>query len=110
MTNNNQSNARALAAQALAKVMQQGVSLTEALATVRSNIKIDTRDQGFIQELCYGVLRWYEPLQCVLSPLLRKKLPPRDQDIQALFLLGLYQLIYLKTADYAALHETVQAA
>jgi 16S rRNA (cytosine967-C5)-methyltransferase len=110
MTNNNKANARALAAQALAKVIQRGVSLTEALATVRSNVKIDTRDQGFIQELCYGVLRWYEPLQCVLSPLLRKKLLPRDQDIQALLLLGLYQLIYLKTADYAALHETVQAA
>lgn len=35
---------------------------------------------------------------------------PRDQDIAALLRIGLYQLIYLRLAPHAAVHETVAAA
>lgn len=100
---------RALAARIIARVLTDGTSLTDSFAEGLPN-KIDSRDRGFIQELCYGVIRWYEPLKRICSYLLKKPLKANDQDIYALLLIGLYQFVYLKTADYAAINETVQAA
>lgn len=102
-------NTRALAAQIIARVLTNGESLTDAFLENLSG-KIDSRDRGFIQELCYGVIRWYEPLTRTCDYLLKKPLKTNDKDIYALLLIGLYQFIYLKTADYAAINETVQAA
>ncbi|BBB14674.1 ribosomal RNA small subunit methyltransferase B [Candidatus Rickettsiella viridis] len=101
-------NPRALAAQIIARVLG-GDSLTEAFAEGIPNT-VESRDRGFIQELCYGVIRWYEPLRQVCSYLLKKPLNANDRDIYGLLLIGLYQFIYLKTAAHAAVHETVQAA
>lgn len=101
-------NPRALAAQIIARVLG-GASLTNAFAEGIPNT-VESRDRGFIQELCYGVIRWYEPLRQVCSYLLKKPLNANDSDIYALLLIGLYQFIYLKTAAHAAVHETVQAA
>ena len=102
-------NPRALAAQIIARVLTEGVSLTEAFAQGLAGVS-DSRDRGFIQELCFGVIRWYGPLRQICSYLLKKPLSVSDQDIYALLLIGLYQFIYLKTAAHAAVHETVQAA
>ena len=102
-------NSRAIAAQIITRVLTKGASLTDSFAESLPS-KIDSRDRGFIQELCYGVIRWYEPLKKLCAYLLKKPLKPNDQDIYALLLMGLYQFIYLKTADYAAINETVQAA
>lgn len=101
-------NPRALAAQIIARVLA-GVSLNEAFAEGIPS-KVESRDRGFIQELSYGVIRWYVPLRQVCSYLLKKPLSSNDRDIYALLLIGLYQFIYLKTAAHAAIHETVQAA
>ncbi|WP_218814315.1 16S rRNA (cytosine(967)-C(5))-methyltransferase RsmB [Rickettsiella endosymbiont of Dermanyssus gallinae] len=101
-------NPRALAAQIIARVLG-GASLTDAFAEGMPNT-VESRDRGFIQELCYGVIRWYEPLRQVCSYLLKKPLNINDRDIYALLLIGLYQFVYLKTAAHAAVHETVQAA
>ncbi len=102
-------NPRALAAQIIARVLTEGISLTEAFAQGLIRVK-DSRDRGFIQELCFGVIRWYGPLRQICSYLLKRPLSNNDQDIYALLLIGLYQFIYLKTAAHAAVHETVQSA
>jgi 16S rRNA (cytosine967-C5)-methyltransferase len=102
-------NPRALAAQIISRVLTEGVSLTEAFSQGLPGVS-DSRDRGFIQELCFGVIRWYAPLKKICSYLLKKPLGSSEQDIHALLLIGLYQFIYLKTADHAAVHETVQAA
>lgn len=103
-------NSRAIAAQIISRVLVEGVSLTDAFTTRLQNEASSSRDRGFIQELCYGVIRWYEPLTQLCSYLLKKPLNLADQDIYALLLIGLYQLNYLKTSPHAAVHETVQAA
>lgn len=103
------SNSRAIAAQIVLRVLKEKISLKEALASA-VNASIASRDRGFIEELCYGVLRWYAPLRQLCSFLLKKPLNPADQDIYVLLLVGLYQLNYLKTSPHAAVHETVQAA
>ena len=66
--------------------------------------------KALVQEYGYGVLRWYFRLKIIADSLLYKPLKAREQDITALLLLGLYQLIYLNTPPHAAVSETVAAA
>lgn len=103
------SNSRTIAAQIVSRVLKEKISLKDALAA-GVNASIASRDRAFIQELCYGVIRWYAPLKQLCSFLLKKPLNATDQDVYALLLIGLYQLNYLRTSPHAAVHETVQAA
>lgn len=103
------SNSRAIASQIISRVVKEKISLKDALsAGVKTNIS--SLDRAFIQELCYGVIRWYAPLRQLCAYLLKKPLNASDQDVYALLLIGLYQLNYLKTSPHAAVHETVEAA
>ena len=102
-------NSRAVAAEVISRVLKERISLKEALAA-GVKTEINSRDRAFIQELCYGVIRWHTLLRQLCSYLLKKPLSAADQDIYALLLIGLYQLNYLRTSPHAAVHETVQAA
>lgn len=70
--------------------------------------KILEQDKALLQELCFGTARYYPQLTCLSSLLLEKPLRQKDQDIQAIILLGLYQLIHTRIADHAAIGETVE--
>lgn len=101
-------NTRALAARTLARVLGEGQSLTHALTPALAEAR--TPDQGLLQELCFGTLRWYPQLQFLLDRLLNKPLKSQQREIQALLLLGLYQLQHLRVPEYAAISETVAAS
>jgi len=96
--------ARQTAVHVICAVVQDGRSLTDALGLCDS---LEPRDAAFCRELCYGTIRWYERLNAILNLLLKKPFKPKDTDITALGLLGLYQIIYLNTPDHAAVSETV---
>ncbi len=102
-------NSRAIAAQILAGVIRDRRSLAELL---RQKIPdtLAARDQALVKEYCFGVLRWYERLKSIAALLVYKPLKSREQEIAALLLVGLYQLIYLNTPSHAAVSETVAAA
>jgi len=102
------SDPRLVAAQILQEVMQ-GRSLSDALPRHLSRCT-EPRDRGLVQELCYGVMRWLPRLEGLLQQLLRKPLKAKDRDIFALLLLGLYQLLYLRVADHAAVYQTAGVA
>ncbi|MCP5142613.1 MAG: 16S rRNA (cytosine(967)-C(5))-methyltransferase RsmB [Chromatiales bacterium] len=70
----------------------------------------DARDRGLLQELAYGTLRHQPRLAFLARQLLQKPLKERDQDIQALILLGLYQLREMRVPEHAALSATADAA
>jgi 16S rRNA (cytosine967-C5)-methyltransferase len=72
--------------------------------------KAPQRDRALLQELCYGVLRWYFRLQAISGQLLERPLKKRDRDVELLILLGLYQLLYLRIPAHAAVAETVETA
>jgi len=55
-------------------------------------------------------LRWYFRLQTVAAQLISKPLKKKDRDVEALIMVGLYQLLMLDTPAHAAVSETVQAA
>jgi 16S rRNA (cytosine967-C5)-methyltransferase len=69
----------------------------------------DPRQRALTQELSFGTLRWYYRLDAVLSQLLGKPLKDRDDDVRALLLVGLYQLLMLDIPVHAAVSECVNA-
>ena len=71
--------------------------------------KVSKRDQGLLQQLCYGTLRQGPRLQGILALLLEKPLRDKDRDIQGLLLCGLYQLDNTRVPDHAAVAATVSA-
>ncbi len=98
---------RIIALQILTQLLKQQGSLASLLPQYTS--ELSSQEQGFVKELCYGCCRWYPTLNEVLNQLLRQKLKAKDADIKAIMLLGLYQLEFLRTADYAAINESVNA-
>jgi len=63
-----------------------------------------------VQELCYGVLRWWLRLHWIAHSLLERPLKQRDSDLEALILIGIYQLLYMRVPTHAAVAETVEGA
>jgi 16S rRNA (cytosine967-C5)-methyltransferase len=100
MQSKNKSNPRTSAAKILQRVIYQGESLSPALLDA---------DDPLVRDLCYGSLRWHEPLSALLNELLAKNLKKKDKDVECLIRVGLYQIIYQKTPDHAAVGETVSA-
>lgn len=97
---------RATAATILAQVLA-GSTLDAPLA--RAMPGIIERDRPLLAQLCYGSLRLAPRLQALLIQLVDKPLRERDRDIQALLLLGLYQLSDSRIPDHAAVAATVEA-
>jgi len=98
-------NVRAQAARCITAVIGEGESLTTALELSRTVVA--PRDVGLLYEISFGVMRHYYQLYHLARLLLSKNLKPRDKDILALILVGLYQLIYMRIPNHAALNETV---
>ncbi len=101
------SNPRVAAARALAQVLR-GSSLTDALTIQRKSLAVT--DHGLAGELAYGSCRWFYRLQALLKQLQHKPFKPADTDIQALVLIGLYQLLFTRIPEHAAVAETAGAA
>jgi 16S rRNA (cytosine967-C5)-methyltransferase len=64
-------------------------------------------DRAFALELFYGVLRNLTLLDFWIGCLRASRL---DTDLRDILRLGLYQIFFLKTAEHAAVHETVELA
>ncbi|PTR07332.1 16S rRNA (cytosine967-C5)-methyltransferase [Nitrosospira sp. Nsp5] len=96
-----------LAAATVGKVLA-GASLTEVLQEVwRTHVDLSGQQRGAIQDLSYGVLRFYGQLDRLLGLLLNK--PLRDRNIRYLLLVGLYQLGYSKASVHAIVDHAVSA-
>ncbi len=98
---------RLLACRVLVSLLQHQGSLASLL---NAETLAKTQGPALLQEFCYGVCRWYPRLQFYLQALLEKPLRSKDLDLQCLLLIGLYQLLFMRTPDHAAVNETVDAA
>ncbi len=103
-----QGDTRAFAAYAIAAVFAEGHSLNDVLPAARE--KVAPNDRGLLAELCYGTLRHYYELDGLTQLLIPKPLPEKDSDIQALILVGLYQLRHMRLASHTAVNLTVNAS
>ncbi len=68
----------------------------------------DKRDRGLANEIVNGVLRWRWQLEFFTAQLLAKKLKAKDQDVQLILLMALYELTECRTPDYAVINESVE--
>ncbi|MEH6648801.1 MAG: 16S rRNA (cytosine(967)-C(5))-methyltransferase RsmB [Motiliproteus sp.] len=96
---------RLQAARTLATILKHEGSLASALPHQLEDL--DASEHPLMRELCYGTMRFYPRLQLIAAELMPKSLKRKDQDIQALILLGLYQLGYTRIPPHAAISETV---
>lgn len=97
-------NPRTQAAIILTQLVNRGISLSQLLPKIETN-----KEASLIKAFCYGVTRHYDQLNFIANQLLKKPFKEKDQDIQMLILIGLLQLIHLRTPDHAAISETVSA-
>lgn len=97
---------RTAAAQTLAQILRGQGSLSSLLPAIQH--KVAEADRPLLQELCFGTCRYQPQLAAYIECLVDKPLRAKDSDIQALLLLGLYQLLHTRIPDHAALGETVE--
>lgn len=102
-------NTRAAAAKLSWNIIDKGQSLDAAIAGFFELSDYSPQDRGFIQELVYGVCRWYGELDAVANTLLKSPIRNKDRVIHFVLLVGLYQLRHLDTAEHAGVDETVSA-
>src|SRR5690606_12156168 len=98
-------NPRLAAARALAAVLNGKASLGSSLPPLLD--KVDARDRALTQDLAFGTARWQPRLALLAEKLLQKPFKAADRDVEALLLVGLYQLFYTRIPPHAAIGETV---
>ena len=104
-----QLNTRGVAARLSWQIIDKGQSLDAGLADYFANHDLINQDRGLVQELVYGICRWYGELDHVAASLLKKPIRSKDRVIHFVLLIGLYQLRHMHTAEHAAVAETVAA-
>lgn len=100
-------NVRALAAKCVFSVVDKGRSLADELPLLQA--KVEGKDKGLLQELCYGVLRYLPELENDSRQHIEKPLTGKKRVAHFLILVGLYQIKYTRIPDHAAVSETVAA-
>ncbi len=71
---------------------------------------LNTQERAFAVQLSQGTLSQLPFLQGIVRQLLQTRLKAKEQVVEAILLVGLYQLSHLRTPDHAAVHESVQLA
>lgn len=99
---------RLLAATIIHEV-QSGVSLLDTLEPHLLSLD-DGRDRAWVQAVVFGVCRHYYSLHAILTNFLSNPTKLQGTLIEALLLVGLYQLIHMRIQPFAVVAETVNAA
>ena len=100
-------NIRALCAKAIFAVLEEGQSLSTALASF--NHQVADKDKALVQEICFGVMRVLPELDFYIHNLMSKVLTGKNRILHYLLLTGLYQILYTRIPEHAAVGETVGA-
>ena len=99
-------NTRFVALKICLTVIEHGRSLSQTLPEGLAQFS-DRRERNFTQNLVLGTLRWQDRLEAIRAHLLNKPMKEKDEDVNQLILLGLYQILYMDTPEHAAVSETV---
>ena len=100
-------NLRGVAAQLVEQVIDKGQSLSTVLPQAQR--KLNDKDRGLLQELCFGVVRFLPQLDHIILQLMDKPMKGKQRVIHYLLMVGIYQLRNTRVPPHAVLDETVQA-
>ncbi|WGE47671.1 16S rRNA (cytosine(967)-C(5))-methyltransferase RsmB [Actinobacillus equuli] len=104
---NKKQNTRAIAAQIILQVLDQGKSLSSLLPEIQT--QLDPKDVPLVQEITFGICRVLPRLELVIKQLVAKPLKGKTRLVHCLLLVGLYQLLYMRVPAHAAVDEVVNA-
>ncbi|TWV82508.1 transcription antitermination factor NusB [Moraxella sp. VT-16-12] len=85
--------------------INQGQSLSVLLDPLLNSLK--DNEKGFAHELLLGTLRQWWALSRIGESLIKQ--PPSDMGVICALNMGLYELLYMHTPDYAVINETLNA-
>ena len=102
-----QLSARQIAVAALRKWRKERRFADSVISRLFAKTDLAVSNRAFALELFYGVLRNLLLLDFWIGCLRASRI---DADLRDLLRLGLYQLLFLKTAEHAAVYETVKLA
>lgn len=85
--------------------INQGQSLSLLLDDLLTAVK--DNEKGFTHELLLGTLRHWHAISRIGESLIKQ--PPTDIGITCALNMGLYELLYMNTPDYAIINETLNA-
>lgn len=101
--------ARAAAATAVHRVLHDGDTLERALESVTDELP-DERERSQSRALAFGALRWHLRHRALLTLLLNRPLRARDRILESLLSVGLFELQYGRSPEYATVSTNVAAA
>jgi len=98
---------RANVAKMVNRVAYHGDSLSNLLPQYLPNMAEDQR--SLFQALVYGSIRQYFQLHALLQKKLEKPLRGKESVVESLLIVGLYQILFSRIKEHAAINETVNA-
>ncbi len=96
--------ARVDVSRALTQIIRHG----RTIEWIRAN-RLQWLSTPLHQQLLYGTLRHYLPLEGLVASHLKKPLKAKDLDVKHILLVGAYQLLHTQIAAHAAINESVSA-
>lgn len=99
--------ARQAAYEAVAAVQRDDAYANLALPTILRDAGLYGRDAAFATELTYGTLRALGTVDAVLASAAGREVARIDHKVRDALRLGIYQLLYTRVPDHAAVSSTV---
>ncbi len=99
--------ARKAAIRILMAVTLKNRPFDAALDEITKGADLDARDRAFVMNLVMLTLRRFGSLKALMGSLLDRGLPRNATWTEAAILTGLAQILLMRTADHAAVNETV---
>lgn len=109
-TQPNRPTARAVALEAIRRVIDEGAYSSLLLPSLLGRSGLDQRDRAFASELAYGTLRRLVPLDLAIERRANRPVDRMSAGARNTLRLGAYQLLYTAVAPHAAVGETVGLA
>ena len=100
--------ARALALSVLLEVDHKGAYANLALPEALANFSGQERDKALATEIVYGSLRRQGELDAVLAEVSSRRLEEIDQVVLSILRISVYQLLFLRIPDHAAVDQGVR--
>ena len=101
-----------IALEILNSIDKEGIHADNLLGKVfKKKLALTSREKAFITELVYGVLRWRDSIDWVLSAFSSRPKRPLSRLLRNILRLGIYQVLYLTQIPVPILvSETVEVA
>ncbi len=100
--------ARELALRALVRFERDRPPLDETLTRILEQApELSSRDRNLVMELVYGTIRYQASLDWLIDAYSKKPRHRLDKEVLCGLRLGIYQILYTRIPDRAAVNETV---